>query len=698
MSDLGCCGLEHHSQANVGNLLHSYMSSFSVTSLGKPVTSSTSSVVTYTSVYTDFEPGMPVAPPSPDYIPGPEEPQTPPVPQDEDEREPMFIQPHDPDHVPEPMYHEYIPLEDEHVLPAEDQPLPPVVSPTAKSPGYVVESDPEEDPEKYKDDESEDGLVDYPMDGGDDGDGDDGDSSGDETDDGDEDEDEEVEEEEHLALADSTVVVPTIEPLSLPEGTEPVIPPPSTNTTTTGAKITFKCLSLLYQSLDSSDVTFAKRQVKPPLGIIFFRSTLYMLFFLGTLIITGLAVLTDTAAFEKFYLTAITDFMPDFINTAFGTMFLLGQGVLVVKPHNKTPYEVFHDRTPMLSFMRPFGGPVTILNTIYHLGKFERKADEGLFIGYSLNNKAYRVFNSRTKIVEETLHIRFSENTPNNVGSRPNWLFDIDALIRIINYQPVVAGAQSNGNADAGFKPSNDVGKKVNEVPRQENECKDQEEKDGVNSTNRVNAISSTVNAASNEVNVVGRKSSIKLPNAPNIHELEDISMFEDSNEDDHPLEQVNRDLHSSAFSFSNKENVKELGGTRLFLAYASFKDFVVYQIDVKSAFFYGKIKEEVYVCQPPGFDDPDFPNKVYNVEKVLYGLHQALRACQDKYVAEILKKFRFSKVKTASTPMETQKPLLKDEDGEEVDVHIYRSMISSLMCLTSSRPNIMFTVCACAE
>ncbi|GKB00420.1 polypyrimidine tract-binding protein homolog 2 isoform X1, partial [Tanacetum coccineum] len=169
------------------------------------VMSSASSAVTYTSVYTDSEPGrvfwgadeeisdggsprvivygydglpmQPVAPPSPDYIPGPEDPQTPPVPQDEDEREAMFIQPHDPDYVPEPIYPEYIPLEDEHVFPVEEQPLPPVDSPTAESPGYVTESDPEEDPEEYEDDETEDGPVDYPIDEGDDGDDDDGDSS-----------------------------------------------------------------------------------------------------------------------------------------------------------------------------------------------------------------------------------------------------------------------------------------------------------------------------------------------------------------------------------------------------------------------------------------------------------------------------------------------------------------------------------------
>ncbi|GKD52994.1 hypothetical protein Tco_1286381, partial [Tanacetum coccineum] len=174
-------------------------------------------------------------PPSPDYIPGPEDPQTPLVPQDEDEREPMLIHAHDPDYVSEPMYPEYIPLEDEHVFPAEEQPSPPINSPTAESPGYVAESDPEEDQEEYEDDETEDGPVDYPMDGGDDGDDDDGDSSGDDDDDEDEDE-----EEEHPAPADSAVVVPTVEPVSPPEGTEPVIPPPSTDISTIGARITVR--------------------------------------------------------------------------------------------------------------------------------------------------------------------------------------------------------------------------------------------------------------------------------------------------------------------------------------------------------------------------------------------------------------------------------------------------------------------------
>nr|GFB47772.1 hypothetical protein [Tanacetum cinerariifolium] len=152
---------------------------------------------------------LPVAPPSPDYIPGLEEPQTPPAPQDEDEHELMFIQPYDPDFVPEPIYPEYIPLEDEHILVAEEQPLPPVISPTTKSLGYVAESDPEKDLEEYEEDEVEDGPVDYPMDGGDDGDDeDDGDSSGYDADDEDEDEEDEEDEGEHLAPADSAIIIP----------------------------------------------------------------------------------------------------------------------------------------------------------------------------------------------------------------------------------------------------------------------------------------------------------------------------------------------------------------------------------------------------------------------------------------------------------------------------------------------------------
>ncbi|GJY41746.1 putative ribonuclease H-like domain-containing protein [Tanacetum coccineum] len=231
---------------------------------------------------------------------------------------------------------------------------------------------------------------------------------------------------------------------------------------------------------------------------------------------------------------------------------------------------------------------------------------------------------------------------------------------------------------------------------------------------------------------------------------------------------------------------VARIKAIRIFLAYASYMGFMVYQMDVKSAFLYGQIEEEVYVCQPPGFEDPDHPDKVYKVVKALYGLHQAPRAwydtlanyllcngfqrgkidqtlfikrqkghillvqiyvddiifgstkkelcdefeklmkdkfqmssmgeltfflglqvqqkkkgifiSQDKYVHEILRKYNYTDVKSASTPTDLEKPLVQDGDVADVDEHLYRSMIGSLMYLTASRPDIMFAVCACAR
>ncbi|GJZ43474.1 putative ribonuclease H-like domain-containing protein [Tanacetum coccineum] len=121
--------------------------------------------------------------------------------------------------------------------------------------------------------------------------------------------------------------------------------------------------------------------------------------------------------------------------------------VLVIKPHNKTLYELFLGRKPTLSFMRTFGCLVTILDTIDHIGKFDGKADEGFFVGYSTNSKSFRVFNGRTRIVEENMHVKFSEEIPNIAGNGPNWLFDINVLTKSMNYEPVVAENQSNGIA-----------------------------------------------------------------------------------------------------------------------------------------------------------------------------------------------------------------------------------------------------------
>nr|GEX34537.1 ribonuclease H-like domain-containing protein [Tanacetum cinerariifolium] len=229
----------------------------------------------------------------------------------------------------------------------------------------------------------------------------------------------------------------------------------------------------------------------------------------------------------------------------------------------------------------PKGGKIT------GKGKFDGKSDEGFFVGYSLNSKAIRVFNSRTRIVEENLHISFSESTPNVVGSGSDWLFDIDALTRIMNYEPIVAGTQSNGFADPKSshddesKPSSDNGKKVDEDPRKEYECNNKEKEDNVNNTNNVNNVSLTVN-------VNGTNEDNELLSDPNMPALEDVSTFNFSSYDeddgamadmknldttiqvsrilitrihkDHPIDQVIGDLQTSIQTRKMLKNLEEHG------------------------------------------------------------------------------------------------------------------------------------------
>nr|GFC91731.1 retrovirus-related Pol polyprotein from transposon TNT 1-94 [Tanacetum cinerariifolium] len=130
--------------------------------------------------------------------------------------------------------------------------------------------------------------------------------------------------------------------------------------------------------------------------------------------------------------------------------------VLVVKLYFKTPYEMFRGRTPALSFMRPFGCHVTILNTLDHLGKFDGKSDKGFFVGYSTNSKAFRVYNTRTRKVEENLHIKFLEYKTLIAGDGPKWLFDIDNLSESMNY--VQVSARTHFNDFAGKRASFNAG------------------------------------------------------------------------------------------------------------------------------------------------------------------------------------------------------------------------------------------------
>ncbi|GJX50394.1 putative ribonuclease H-like domain-containing protein, partial [Tanacetum coccineum] len=296
------------------------------------------------------------------------------------------------------------------------------------------------------------------------------------------------------------------------------------------------------------------------------------------------------------------------------------------------------------------------------------KADEGFFVRYSLNSKAFRVFNSRTRIVEENLHIRFSESTLNVVGSGPDWLFYIDALTRTMNYEPI----------DDGSKPSSDDGKKVDEDSRKDSEGIDQENEDNVNSTNNVNA------ASTNKVNAVGRKTSIELPLDPNMPELEDYSTFKDDEDvgaeadmynldttiqispilttrihKDHPLDQVIRDLQSATQTRRMLKSLEEHGFVSTIQQRTNHKD--LSKTSVYCFFSKGRTKKSFIKREKLTEPCLSKDTKVrFCWSKV--GWDDIIFGSRKKELCNAFEKF--IEVKTTSTPMETQKPLLKDEDA----------------------------------
>nr|GEV27214.1 hypothetical protein [Tanacetum cinerariifolium] len=383
--------------------------------------------------------------------------------------------------------------------------------------------------------------------------------------------------------------------------------------------------------------------------------------------------------------------------------------VLVTKPHNKTPYELLH-------------------------GKFEGKVDEGFLVGYSVSSKAFRVFNSRTRIVQETLDVNFLENKPIVTGSGPTWLFDIDSLTRTMNYQPVTAGNQTNPSAgfqdkfdnydgDAAFdgkehdfdakKPQSEVS--VSPSSSAQSWKQDDKTKKKAKGKSPVESFTGYRDLSPSNANAsptYGKSSFIdafQLLEDPDMPELDDITYSDDDNDvgaeanfnnletfitispilttrvqKDHHVSQIIGDLSLTTQTRSMTRVVKDQGRASS-IQDAESLGFMVYQMDVKSAFLYRTIEEEVYVCQPLGFEDLHHPDKVYKLVKALYGLHHAPRACS----SERWTKPRAREGKSASTPIDTEKPLLKDPDGEDVDVHTYSARSKQLLPLHPQRLNM---------
>ncbi|GJW42609.1 ribonuclease H-like domain-containing protein [Tanacetum coccineum] len=216
---------------------------------------------------------------------------------------------------------------------------------------------------------------------------------------------------------------------------------------------------------------------------------------------------------------------------AINTVCYVQNTVLITKPHNKRPYELLIGRPPNLDFIRPFGCPVTILNTLDHLGKFKGKTDEGFLVGYSINSKAFRVFNTRTRKVEENLHIKFLENKSNVARSGPEWIFDIDSLTKSMNYEPVTARNQTNSDVDD--KDTDEVPGKGDDDVNKVSGIDDQERT--ASSTQDVNTAGPSINTVNANVNTcsLNINTASPIPNDLSMPSLEETGIFDGTYDDE---------------------------------------------------------------------------------------------------------------------------------------------------------------------
>nr|GEZ61797.1 hypothetical protein [Tanacetum cinerariifolium] len=543
--------------------------------------------------------------------------------------------------------------------------------------------------------------------------------------------------------------------------------------------------------------------------------------------------------------------------------------VLVNKSQNKTPYELFNGRTPAIGFLKSFGCHVMILNTLDNLGKFEGKWDEGYFIGYYMSSKAFRVFNKRTKRVEENLHVDFLENKAIEKGAGPNWLFDIDSLTKYMNYVPVVGAYIHSINFSGTKDAASEVVKKDVSFLRYialsnwvhdalldstSSNAQDTCTSDAPESSRNPNPTTSTTNPSVDPMETLAVETPIptvsspvstacftdsqepssdtrliskrvtnqeETPSLDNIltltNRFEDIIRVTTNSDDlnkveadvsnietpiiasptptlkihkDHPKSQIigpvdtliqtrykSKEVGEQSFiaiihqktdpaliqfclfsCFLSQVEPKKISDTLQDPSWVEAMQEELLQFKIQnvwslvdcpkgSAFLYDTIDEEVYIMQPPRFQDPEFPARVYKVEKEMYGLHQAPRAwygtlskylltngfqrgiidqnlfirrhrgdfilvqvyvddiifrssnpqlCREfkalmhekfqmSAMGYIFKKFEYSDVRSSNTLMDKENPWGKDGTGKDVDLHLYRSMIGSLMYLIAS-------------
>nr|GEZ89845.1 putative ribonuclease H-like domain-containing protein [Tanacetum cinerariifolium] len=424
--------------------------------------------------------------------------------------------------------------------------------------------------------------------------------------------------------------------------------------------------------------------------------------------------------------------------------------VLVTSPHNKTPYALLTRNNPFVSHFKPFGCHVTILNTSDHLGKFDGKVDEGYIVGYSTSYK----------------HVQANQSTGTQaVTTNPVGTQDVDSDSDYDEQVIIVPSYPSH--SIQGTEPKDTSGDEVDDSPLLS------DDEIFLKELARLKVPPGSIPVRTGSVPVPSDDTMVSLDDVPVHTSSPTASFFNDepttrfpspsdlgnhdpspgifssSSYDDafgaalsnvasivevtpvvtkqiktiHPQSLIVGDP-TSAMQTRSKEEMQQFKFQNVWVlidlpqAFASYMGFMVYQMDVKSAFLYGRIDEEVYVTQPKGFVDPQHPMKAWCDEFealmkgefkmsamgeliVFLGLQVQQRPDgifinQDKYVQEILNKFDLGSVRTATTPYEAPKPKSKNEYDSPVNVNLYRSMIGSLMYLTASRPDIMFAVSAC--
>nr|GEY73795.1 putative ribonuclease H-like domain-containing protein [Tanacetum cinerariifolium] len=370
--------------------------------------------------------------------------------------------------------------------------------------------------------------------------------------------------------------------------------------------------------------------------------------------------------------------------------------------------------------MRPFGCHVTILNTLDQLGKFNGKSDEGIFFGYSTISKAFRVYNTRTRKVEENLHITFLENKPIIIGGGPEWLFDIDVHLKLMNYAPVPTCTNSNDFASKGV--SFDAGQSSLETgPSQDYILiplwKDNSLFESSSQDSDVLKIPPINTATPNYADYA----SYSL-----MHDLEDTRIFDDDYDDrdegaeannletvisvspipftrvhkDHPKKQIIGEMEPKKVTQAlNDESWVEAMQEEL-LQFKLLNDSQIECTRSKKLYMvFIKLLEPGVRLYPPSYWKMDskegqlirlcsssrsrmtfYCSSMISMRELTFflGLQVEQRTdgiflSQDKYVCDILKKFGFSSVKSASTPMKTHKRLSKDVAGTYVNVHLYR-------------------------